>query len=445
MSGLILTTAGAAAIEAAYQAGTVVKITLAAFGDGGGKPIIPNPDATALVNKFGDAPFTGGKSREGMISGQTVIEARKHPGKVLREVGLVSADGVLVAYGDYPDTVLPDDGAPVMKEIIINFVMALTHAESVVIEVDPNVSALTISEADKRYVKKTGDTMIGPLTTPYVASTPDVMPEGAGAYGDQLSSKAPFYQPNWQWDVTSGGVFVPVAKGTSTRKGKGWPTAVSFGYLMPGTDMHAHPVIHALGDSGMECIWEFNTQTGRLNSKAGMFAIEAENTPPGVPLPWPTNSPPPGFVLMVGQGFNTNAYPRLASAYPSGVLPDMRGNTIKGRPDNRAPLSFEADGNKYHGHGLEIDNTDLGTKETSLDPGHDHDGGMDGPGAAWDTNYIVGSDNDSRRSRNKTSWSGQHIHSIALGVHGHTGRVIADGNPETTVKNIAFNYIVRLA
>lgn len=154
MSGLILTTAGAAAIEAAYQAGTVVKITLAAFGDGGGKPITPNPDATALVNKFGDAQFTGGASTEGMISGQTVIEARKYPGKVLREVGLVSADGVLVAYGDYPETVLPADGAPVMKEIIINFVMTLTHAESVVIEVDPNVSALTISEADKRYLRQ---------------------------------------------------------------------------------------------------------------------------------------------------------------------------------------------------------------------------------------------------------------------------------------------------
>lgn len=154
MSGLILTTAGAAAIEAAYQAGTVVKITLAAFGDGGGKPITPNPDATALVNKFGDAQFTGGASTEGMISGQTVIEARKYPGRVLREVGLFSAGGVLVAYGDYPDTVLPADGAPVMKEIIINFVMTLTHAESVVIEVDPNVSALTISEADKRYLRQ---------------------------------------------------------------------------------------------------------------------------------------------------------------------------------------------------------------------------------------------------------------------------------------------------
>ncbi|CAI2427938.1 Uncharacterised protein [Serratia proteamaculans] len=62
--------------------------------------------------------------------------------------------------------------------------------------------------------------------------------------------------------------------GTSTRKDKGWPTAVSYGYLMPGEDMHAHPVIHALGDSGQECIWEFDTQGGGIHSKAGTFSTQ---------------------------------------------------------------------------------------------------------------------------------------------------------------------------
>ncbi|MGW8665671.1 phage tail-collar fiber domain-containing protein [Serratia ureilytica] len=446
MSGLILTTAGAAAIEAAYQAGTVVKITLAAFGDGGGKPIIPNPDATALVNKFGDAPFTGGASKEGMISGQTVIEARKHPGKVLREVGLVSAAGVLVAYGDYPDTVLPADGAPVMKEIIINFVMALTHAESVVIEVDPNVSALTISEADKRYVKKAGDTMIGPLTTPYVASTPDVMPEGAGAYGDQLSSKAPFYQPNWQWDVTSGGVFVPVAKGTSTRKGKGWPTAVSFGYLMPDTDMHAHPVIHALGDSGMECIWEFDTQTGGLRSKAGTFAIQEQQ--PIVPLPFSGDTPPPNHVFMLGQSFDKNIYKRTAQAYPSGVLPDMRGLTIIGKTDDRSVLSWVEGQVKSHTHGGEVMGENLGAKETTAN------GAYQLKLRSYRSNTSLDGGESSRHSidqdRGFTDYGliealPNHTHWIDLGWHGHGLRIDAFGAAKNTVDNIAFNYIVRLA
>ncbi|HDP8207309.1 TPA: phage tail protein, partial [Escherichia coli] len=40
---------------------------------------------------------------------------------------------------------------------------------------------------------------------------------------------------------------------------------------------------------------------------------------------------------------------------------------------------------------------------------------------------------------------GAHAHTLALGAHGHTITVNATGNAENTVKNIAYNYIVRLA
>lgn len=40
---------------------------------------------------------------------------------------------------------------------------------------------------------------------------------------------------------------------------------------------------------------------------------------------------------------------------------------------------------------------------------------------------------------------GAHAHSFSIGSHGHTITVNAAGNAENTVKNIAFNYIVRLA
>ncbi|BEN05121.1 hypothetical protein SMETH9_04470 [Serratia marcescens] len=123
-------------------------------------------------------------------------------------------------------------------------------------------------------VDKTGDTMSGSLTVPYVACTPEVMPEGAGAYADQLNHKAPFYQPNWQWPVNAGGIFVPIAKGTSTRKNVGYPTAVSYGYLMPANNEHAHPTIHAKGDSNVDCVWDFNPYTGQISSKAGTFATQ---------------------------------------------------------------------------------------------------------------------------------------------------------------------------
>ncbi|WP_426061992.1 tail fiber protein, partial [Escherichia coli] len=67
--------------------------------------------------------------------------------------------------------------------------------------------------------------------------------------------------------------------------------------------------------------------------------------PPGAPIPWPSDTVPSGYALMQGQTFDKSAYPKLAVAYPSGVIPDMRGWTIKGKPaSGRAVLSQEQDG-----------------------------------------------------------------------------------------------------
>lgn len=68
---------------------------------------------------------------------------------------------------------------------------------------------------------------------------------------------------------------------------------------------------------------------------------------------------------MQGQPFDKAAYPLLAIAYPSGVIPDMRGQTIKGKPNGRAALSYEQDGVISHTHGASASSTDLGTKTTS--------------------------------------------------------------------------------
>ncbi|MWP61036.1 tail fiber protein [Gilliamella sp. Pas-s25] len=52
--------------------------------------------------------------------------------------------------------------------------------------------------------------------------------------------------------------------------------------------------------------------------------------PVGVPLPWPTLTPPPNFLICNGWQFDKSLYPRLAAAYPSGYLPEMRASTIRG-------------------------------------------------------------------------------------------------------------------
>ncbi|HBB9878168.1 TPA: prophage tail fiber N-terminal domain-containing protein, partial [Escherichia coli] len=84
----------------------------------------------------------------------------------------------------------------------------------------------------------------------------------------------------------------------------------------------------------------------------------AEFYPVGAPIPWPSDTVPSGYALMQGQTFDKSAYPKLAAAYPSGVIPDMRGWTIKGKPaSGRAVLSQEQDGIKSHTHSASASST----------------------------------------------------------------------------------------
>ncbi|WP_080245836.1 phage tail protein [Salmonella enterica] len=194
---------------------------------------------------------------------------------------------------------------------------------------------------------------------------------------------------------------------------------------------------------------------------SGFTWLPLMSCPPGAPLPWPSDTIPAGYALMQGQTFDKNVYPLLAIAYPSGVIPDMRGWTIKGKPaSGRAVLSQELDGNKSHSHNARAQDTDLGTKTTSsfdygtkssnTTGGHNHSaGGIYGGDSIGGKQRVQRDGNDQLTSWNgdhaHTTWIGPHDHTVYIGPHGHAVTVDADGNAETTVKNIAFNYIVRLA
>ncbi len=190
--------------------------------------------------------------------------------------------------------------------------------------------------------------------------------------------------------------------------------------------------------------------------------------PPGAPIPWPSDTVPSGYALMQGQTFDKSAYPKLAAAYPSGVIPDMRGWTIKGKPaSGRAVLSQEQDGIKSHTHSASASSTDLGTKTTSsFDYGtkstnntgaHTHNFAYNNTSAYAETPGTGGgmhATNTNKTASNRVLSAGAHAHTVAIGAHTHklaigshthTITIAAYGNAENTVKNIAFNYIVRLA
>ncbi|EAT1308118.1 phage tail protein [Salmonella enterica] len=57
--------------------------------------------------------------------------------------------------------------------------------------------------------------------------------------------------------------------------------------------------------------------------------------PVGVPVPWPLQNPPQGWLKYNGAPFDKNIYPKLGAIYPGGVLPDLRGEFIRGWDDGR--------------------------------------------------------------------------------------------------------------
>ncbi|WP_275055050.1 phage tail protein, partial [Candidatus Schmidhempelia bombi] len=71
--------------------------------------------------------------------------------------------------------------------------------------------------------------------------------------------------------------------------------------------------------------------------------------PVGIPMPWPQINPPAGYFECNGSQFDVNRFPKLAAAYTSGFLPDLRGEFIRGWDNargvdpHRIILSFQND------------------------------------------------------------------------------------------------------
>lgn len=234
----------------------------------------------------------------------------------------------------------------------------------------------------------------------------------------------------------------------------------------------------------------FRTFNGDNNTSTPWDILYSGRNPPpvsypvGAPIPWPSDTPPANHAIMQGQAFNKSAYPLLAVAYPSGVIPDMRSQTIKGKPDGRAVLSQELDGIKSHDHGATVASTDLGnrdttgfdygnksvstfdygTKTTNNGGNHAHSvdvyylntsqqfakvgaGGQWAGGAGTQATYAGGDHAHSVGigAHNHTVGIGAHAHSVYIGAHSHGVTVSPSGHAENTVKNTAFNYLVRLA
>ncbi|EOT4458154.1 tail fiber protein [Escherichia coli] len=149
---------------------------------------------------------------------------------------------------------------------------------------------------------------------------------------------------------------------------------------------------------------------------------EGSALPVGVPVPWPSATPPTGWIKCNGAPFSAEEYPELAKVYPALKLPDLRGEFIRGWDDGRGVdsgrvvLTGQSQSVQQHTHDLSMAYSSDGAYRDRL-------------GSTPDSDMIPIKDMINVTTFNGSGW-------VYLKANDSTGA-------ETRPRNLAFNYIVR--
>ncbi|SQS38065.1 putative side tail fiber protein from lambdoid prophage [Escherichia coli] len=165
---------------------------------------------------------------------------------------------------------------------------------------------------------------------------------------------------------------------------------------------------------------------------------EGSALPVGVPIPWPSATPPTGWLKCNGAAFSSEKYPNLAKVYPTLKLPDLRGEFIRGWDDGRgvdagrALLNWQPHTILDHAHYMELWTGD------GLAAGSAREGVNPGILATYGDGGIV-----------KTDEPGHKVPSSLRAISSRSvkryGEISGNVGTETRPRNVAFNYIVRAA
>ena len=174
--------------------------------------------------------------------------------------------------------------------------------------------------------------------------------------------------------------------------------------------------------------------TNAADARTNLGLGEGSALPVGVPVPWPSATPPTGWLKCNGAAFSAEEYPELAKAYPTNKLPDLRGEFIRGWDDERGVdsgrtlLSSQGDAirNITGGFGQLRVNSEIN--------------------AIVDVQSVSGAFYGGTSVRNNINVSMTYANDrkIRQDVHFSAANVVPTAN-ENRPRNIAFNYIVRAA
>ncbi|EKG3233956.1 phage tail protein [Enterobacter hormaechei] len=433
----VLTNVGAAKLANATALGAQVEITKMAVGDGNGVLPTPNPAQTALVHELRRKPLNSlsidPNNANQIIAEQVIPE--DEGGWWIREIGLFDKDGDMIAVANCAETYKPQLQEGSGRVQVVRMILIVSSTAAVTLKIDPSVVLATRQYVDDQIIQ--------------VKSYVDQKMAAHVAAADPHKQYAPKESP-----ALTGRPTAPTAEGkdSSTQIANTAFVQAAIAALV-GSSPEALDTLNelaaALGNDPNFATTVTNSLAGKMDKSANGSDIENVSVflqnlglgegsalPVGVPVPWPSATPPTGWLKCNGAAFSAEEYPELAKAYPTNKLPDLRGEFIRGWDDGRgidavrALLSLQNGGVESHTHqGQLFRVSDYRTKEipasevmgrgyiASLTPGADSPLDFDDYSVSSNPNgYFVGNQ-----------------------------RTTAYGINETRPRNIAFNYIVRAA
>ncbi|HGT8124564.1 TPA: phage tail protein, partial [Escherichia coli] len=334
----LLTDIGAAKLASAAALGVPLKITHMAVGDGGGA--LPTPDAkqTALVNEKRRAAlnmlYIDPQNSSQIIAEQVIPE--NEGGWWIREVGLFDESGALIAVGNCPESYKPQLAEGSGRTQTVRMVLITSSTDNITLKIDPAVVLATRKYVDdkalelKVYVDEQmakhlaapdPHSQYAPKESPTFTGTPKAPTPAEGNNTTQIATTA-FVKSAIAAMVGS----APAALDTLNELAAALGNDPNFATTMLNALAGKQPLDNTLTNlSGKDV--------------AGLLAYlglgEGSALPVGVPVPWPSATPPTGWLKCNGAAFSAVEYPKLAKAYPTNKLPDLRGEFIRGWDDGR--------------------------------------------------------------------------------------------------------------
>ncbi|EKY7346570.1 phage tail protein [Escherichia coli] len=428
----ILTNQGAARLANATMLGSKLNLTQMAVGDANGVLPTPDPAQTKLINQKRIAPLnllSVDPNNQSQIIAEQIIPENEG-GFWIREIGLYDDEGVLIAVANCPETYKPQLQEGSGRTQTIRMILVVTNTEAITLKIDPSVVLAT-----RKYVD-------------------DEVLELRLYVDDQMRNHIAAQDPHTQYAQKHNPTFTGEPKAPTPAAGNNTTRIATTAFVQaaitalingaPATLDTLKEIAAAINNDPKFSTTINNALSGKqpldetlthLSGKdvAGLLAYlglgEGSALPVGVPVPWPSATPPTGWLKCNGAAFSAEEYPELAKAYPTNKLPDLRGEFIRGWDDGRGIdagrvlLSIQTGMLEKHRH-IVVANDGYDTKDE------------------WELATIFKKTYTQGRGLDATNTGGSLIPSPTLHSRGSIGNT---GGSETRPRNIAFNYIVRAA